>query len=101
MGQNDHIRALPAAGWAAAKGPQPTRTDVHHLTQPVRWKRPTMFFDKPEPHGFWLAKNWVVGSTGQRNGSIKGISRRLEAKRFSGPRIEPQGDLIEVSLSVD
>ena len=59
-----------------------------------------MFFDKPEPHGFWLAKNWVVGSTGQRNGSFEGISRRLEAKRFSRPRVEPQGDLIEVTLGV-
>ena len=48
-----------------------------------------------------ILKKATVGSTGQRNGSIKGISRRLEAKRFSGPRIEPQGDLIEVSLSVD
>jgi len=37
------------------------------MTQPIRWERPNMFFDEPEPHGFWLAKNWVVGSTGQRN----------------------------------
>ena len=60
-----------------------------------------MFLDEPKPHGFWLAKNWVVGSTGQRNGSFEGISRRLEAKRFSGPCIEPQGNLIKVSLGVD
>ena len=60
MGQDDHIRALPAAGRAAAKGPQPARADVHHLTQPLGWERPNMFFDKPEPHGFWLAKNWVA-----------------------------------------
>ena len=42
-----------------------------------------------------------MGSTGQRNGSFKGISRRLEAKRFSRPCIEPEGDLIEVILSVN
>ena len=46
-------------------------------------------------------KESMVGSTGQRNGSFKGISRRLEAKRFSRPRVEPQGDLIEVMLSVN
>jgi hypothetical protein len=27
-------------------------------------------------------KKGAVGSTGQRNGSFKGISRRLKAKRF-------------------
>jgi len=42
-----------------------------------------------------------VGSTGQRNGSIEGISRRLEAKRFPWPCIEPEGDLIKVMLSVN
>ena len=84
VGQNDHIQALPAAGRAAAYGPQAARADVHHLTQPIRWERPNVFFDEPEPYGFWLAKNWVVGSTGQRNGSFEGISRRLEAKRFRG-----------------
>ena len=60
-----------------------------------------MFFDKFGPPGFWLAKNWVMGSTGQRNGSIKCISGRLKAQRFSGPRFEPQGNLIEVSWGVD
>lgn len=48
-----------------------------------------------------LAKYAVVGSTGQRNGSLEGISRRLEAKRFSRPRIEPEGNLIEVMLGVN
>ena len=51
VGRNDHIRALPAAGRAAAEGPQATRADVHDLTQPPGWERPAMFFDKPEPHG--------------------------------------------------
>ena len=60
-----------------------------------------MFFNEPKPYGFWPAKNCVVGSTGQRNILIKGISRRLEAKRFSGPRIEPPGNLIKVILGVD
>ena len=56
MGQNDHVCALPAAGRAAAYGPQPARADVHDLTQPLGWERPTMFFDKFGPPGFWLAK---------------------------------------------
>ena len=48
-----------------------------------------------------ILKKATVGSTGQGNGSIIGISRRLEAKCFSWPRVEPQGNLIEVSLGVD
>jgi hypothetical protein len=65
VGQNDHVRALPAAGRAAAYGPQATRTDVHHVTQPIHWKAATKFLDEPESHGFCLAKNWVafVGKT--------------------------------------
>ena len=47
-----------------------------------------------------ILKKATVGSTGQRNGSFEGISRRLEAKRFSRHRVEPQGDLIEVTLGV-
>ena len=57
MGQNDHVCALPAAGRAAANGPQATRADVHHLTQPFRWKAAAVFLNEPEPDGFWLAKN--------------------------------------------
>ena len=60
VGQNDHIHALTAAGRAAAKGPQAARADVHHLTQPIRWKAAAVFLDKPEPHGFRLAKNIVA-----------------------------------------
>lgn len=55
--QNDHVHVLPAAGRAAAKGSQPTRADIHHLAQPVDRESSTLFFDEPEPHGFWLAKN--------------------------------------------
>ena len=101
VGQNDHVRALPAAGGAAVKGPQPARTDVHHPAQVLDRECPTVFFDEPEHHGFWLAKNTVVGSTGQRNGSFEGISRRLEAKCFPRFRVKPQGDLVEVTLCVN
>ena len=66
--QNNHVHALPAAGRTAAEGPQATRADIHPLAQPVDRESTLMFFDEPEPHGFWLAKNTVVGSTGQRNG---------------------------------
>ena len=48
-----------------------------------------------------ILKKAAVGSTGQRNGSFEGISRRLEAKGFPWPRIEPKGDLIKVMLSVN
>ena len=48
-----------------------------------------------------VLKQERVGSTGQRNGSVESISRRLEAKRFLGSGIEPQGDLIKVVLSVN
>ena len=48
-----------------------------------------------------LAQYAMVGSTGQRNGSFEGNSRRLEAKRFPRPCVEPQGDLIEIALCVD
>ena len=48
-----------------------------------------------------ILKKATVGSTGQRNGSFEGISRRLEAKRFPWPCIEPKGDLIEVMLCVN
>jgi hypothetical protein len=47
-----------------------------------------------------ILKKAVVSSMGQRNGSIKGISRCLKAKRFSRPCIEPQGNLIKVALRV-
>ena len=48
-----------------------------------------------------ILKKASVGSIGQRSGLIKGISGRLKAKRFSRPRIEPQGNLVEVALRVD
>ena len=48
-----------------------------------------------------LLKKATVGSTGQRNGSFEGISRRLEVRRFSRPRVKPQGNLIKVTLGVD
>ena len=48
-----------------------------------------------------ILKKAVVGSTGQGNGSFEGISRRLQARRFLRPRVEPQGNLIEVTLGVD
>ena len=48
-----------------------------------------------------ILKKATVGSTGQRNGSTKGISRRPEAKRFPRFGIEPEGNLIDVALGVD
>jgi len=48
-----------------------------------------------------ILKKATVGSTGPRNGSFEGIRRRVEAKRFSWPCIEPEGDLIKVMLGVN
>lgn len=59
-GKNNHVHTLPATGRAAAKGPQPAGADIPHLAQPVDREGPTLLFDEPEPHGFWLAKNWVA-----------------------------------------
>lgn len=58
---------LPAAGMAAAESPQPAGADIHHPTQPIDRESSALFFNEPEPHGFWLAKKAAVGSTGQRN----------------------------------
>jgi hypothetical protein len=60
VSQNHHIHVLPAAGGTAAEGPQATGADIHHLTQPIDREGPALFPDEPEPHGFWLAKNWVA-----------------------------------------
>lgn len=60
VGQNDHIRALPAAGGTVPESPQSARADVHGLAQPVDREGTTLFFDEPKPYGFWLAKNWVA-----------------------------------------
>jgi hypothetical protein len=35
--------------------PEGREGDVHQLTQPIGWEGSNMFFDEPEPHGFWLA----------------------------------------------
>ena len=42
-----------------------------------------------------------MGSTGQRNGFFEDIGWCLEAERFPRPRVEPQGNLIEVALRAD
>jgi hypothetical protein len=60
MRQHNQICPLPAAGRSATESPKSARADVHNLTQPVDLEGPTMFFDEPKPHGFWLAKNWVA-----------------------------------------
>ena len=37
---NHHVHALPAAGGAAAKGPQAAWADIHHAAQPIDRKAP-------------------------------------------------------------
>ncbi len=48
-----------------------------------------------------ILKKAAVGSTGQRNGSFEGISRRLEARRFWLPCLEPEADLIQIMPSIN
>ena len=72
----------------------------HPAHRPDRKGQPVLG-NKRIPRRDSLAKYAVVGSTGHRNGSSEGISRRLEAKRFSWPCVQPEGDLIKVMLSVD
>ena len=72
MGQNDHVCVLPAAGRAAAKGPQATRADVHHLTQPIRCKAAAMFLDEPKP------------SRGLRANRCRAVPSRLLAREELG-----------------
>ena len=47
-----------------------------------------------------ILKKAAVVSIGQRNGSLQHIGRRLEAKGFARPRIELEGDCVEVILAV-
>ena len=58
--QRDQIGPLPTAGRTAAKGPQSARADADNMAQSLGREAGNMFFDKPEPHGFWPAKNWVA-----------------------------------------
>jgi hypothetical protein len=58
--QCDQIRPLSAARRTASKCTQSTHTDIHNMTQAGGWKRIPVFFDKPKPHSFWLAKNCVA-----------------------------------------
>ncbi|MCX8508298.1 MAG: hypothetical protein ORN49_05365 [Rhodobacteraceae bacterium] len=52
-----------------------------------------MFFDEPEPHGFWLAKNWVaflrnslfVGERGK--GKAEGFGATLEVCEDAGSMV--------------
>jgi hypothetical protein len=59
------ITALSTAGRATAERPQSARADLHNMTQALCRKLISVFFHKPEPHGFWLAKNTVafIGET--------------------------------------
>ena len=96
----NHCRATDASK-PSALSPQPTIRDPHHAAGMRPGKGSPIIIQKRELHGFWAAKNCVVGSSRQRNGSFEGISRRLEAKCFSWPCIEAEGDLIEVMLGVN
>jgi hypothetical protein len=57
---------VPAAGGAAAIGPQAAWADIHHAAKPINRIGTALFFNEPEPHGFWLAKNLFSLSLGLR-----------------------------------
>ena len=69
----DPVQAFPGHGQM-----QPDQLEID------RWRKEVAKL-KAEPD---ILKKAELGSTGQRNGSFKGISRRLEAKCFPQPRIE-------------
>ena len=96
--QNHHVHVQPAAGRAAAESPQPVGADIHRPTQPVYRESPALFFNEPEPHGFWLAKNWVVGSTGQRR-AVEVVDRPMLdfSRTVAGP--EPAVGTIEIDTT--
>ena len=87
-------RALPAPGRAAAKSPRPTWADVHHRTQRIRWERPNMFLEEPEPHGSWLMKNWVAFFRISRSSRRMRFSRR--SRSFSSASARSSGDTTSV-----
>lgn len=47
-----------------------------------------------------ILKKAAVGSTGQRNGTFESNSRRLKAKRFPRPCVQPHRNFVEVTLGV-
>lgn len=69
----DPVQAFPGHGQV-----QPDQLEIDRLREEVAKL-------KAEPD---ILKKAELGSTGQRNGSFKGISWRLEAKCFPRPRIE-------------
>ena len=86
----------------------------NRILKDLSWTRKQSVFEqKPFDPGDQMACEWLsrrmrqllkkapAGSTGQRDGSFEGISRRLETRRFSRPRVEAQGNLINVALGVD
>lgn len=54
------VRCLTLASWAAAMRAQAVGADIQHVTHPLGAKGVTVFFDEPEAHGFWPAKNCVA-----------------------------------------
>jgi hypothetical protein len=88
--QRHHIRSLPALGWPIAERTQTAQADIHSLTQASCRNRIPLFFpsrafsmhcraaDEPKPDGFWLAKNCVLGSTGQRKRGGPSFSTSLQ-----------------------
>ena len=74
--QRHHIRSLPAAGRAAAEGPQAPRADTYDFAQTVRWKAIYVFFDESKSHCFRPAKNWVAFFKMSRSSLRMRTSRR-------------------------
>jgi hypothetical protein len=60
MRQHFDVPALPSARWAQAPGAVATGTDPHHPADRLHSPLVPPAVDKREPHGRWLAKNWVA-----------------------------------------
>jgi len=60
VSKNNHVGPLPLTGRPTAIGAQAPTTDAQHPTHSLSAEGVTVFFDEPEPHGFWLAKKAVA-----------------------------------------
>ena len=93
--QCDQIRPLSAARRTTSECTQSTHTNIHNMTQAGCWKRILVFFDKPKPHSFWLAKNCVAFF----RMSLSSLRMRFSRQSRSFPWARPNSSLDTTSVS--
>ena len=83
--RQNHHHALPAAGRAAAKGPQPARAGIHHPAQPVDLESPALFLDKPKPHGVGHSPGPMASMPSMARKGLGGFFRMSHFRRDNSP----------------